>query len=131
MTPSPSVEARIKLEQFLSSRAASWAAAEFLKSNVDCCWDTDASNLGVRGANGAQAAEQGLPLLVVNHCLKPAPPPRRMSLHFFSQQRAELATSRCFGRDILQQRAEPFFNVEPPVALESGDAVVAWHPLHR
>ena len=70
-------------------------------------------------------------------------------------QQSALALSRCFGRDIVHkvatlqllnsvqkkkslfllisthQRAGPFFNAEEPITLESGDAVVAWHPIHR
>jgi hypothetical protein len=120
--------------QFLSSRAANWAAAEFLKvrlrfkifrwinhynrhdndiiltiwhpgqSNVDCLWDSDMSSLGNRGNLGTEAAQhvpaslllsqsfsihlfaQGLPLFVVNHCLKPSPLPRRMGHAFMSEQ---------------------------------------------
>jgi hypothetical protein len=111
---------------------------------------------------------QGLPLLVVNHCLKQSPLPRRMGNAFMSQQvqtftlnatHASYVTEsgyfqsyglwarHCASGDdgslvvmpkqihvvfpFILQRSEPFFNVEQPVALESGDAVVAWHPIHR
>ncbi len=46
-------------------------------------------------------------------------------------QQSALALSRCFGRDIVHKVATPFFNAEEPITLESGDAVVAWHPIHR